>query len=662
MLAIGPRGVKSTPARRPDWPSVHPVMRRFQWWWSADPRAMGLFRIALGLLALCDVLRRVPYITVFYSNDGVLTNHFTLFRPHARYTFSLLFGASRPAEVAVFFAFAIFCLVCFTIGWRTKLFQVLSAVCIWSIHGRNILLENGGDVVLNLWFLWTLFLPLGARFSVDSVRRSLAARDDKSPAQIAARPPPERTLVRSVAVTAVLLQLCVIYFFNTVSKSGAAWSDGTAVAWVLEQDRIVTGLGLIAREHLPLWVFKAMTWGTLVIEGAAPLLLLSPVATTWTRRVAFLTLASLHLGIYLLTDVGLFSPTMVVAFILLLTPPDIELLARWLTKLAGPPIVVWFDSDCGVCTWCARVGARLDRLDRTTWAGRDREGPPGLADFEALQDHTIIVWSPEQDRVWTEAAAVARVVRAMPGGALFAWVLRVPGLASIILAGYRWFSPRRHAFSAWVGMGVCGVGGPAQAAAAPPEPTRASRALGRARWVLGELVLVFFLVAAATQVLIENKFVRDRWRVTQPSWARAAVQYPRIYQGWSMFAPDAPRRDGHMVIDAVLEDGTHVDPQTGEAPVLGVADAHSKSWGQLWGSYSMRVAAGRNSHHREGLRRWLLEPNTRHLELPADKRIVSFTAWWIGDESPDPRVGGEPREVERRVVVQAARKKRKRKR
>lgn len=649
MLAIAMARVK--------WPSRHAVRGNVRWWWSADPRALGLFRIALGLVALWDVARRVPWITVFYSNDGVLSNHFSLFRPHAKYTFSLLFSASRPWEVTAFFAFAAVCLVCFTLGWRTRLFQVLSALCIWSIHGRNILLENGGDVVLNLWFLWTLFLPLGQRFSIDALRRSLAARDDRYPAAIAVRPAPPRDPVRSIAVTAVLLQLVVIYFFNTVSKHGSTWSDGTAIAWVLEQDRILTGVGLWAQTHAPLFLLKLLTWGTLVIEGAAPLLLLSPVGTVWTRRVAFVTLTALHGGIYLLTDVGLFSPTMVIAYLLLLTPPDIDVLKRWLTRLAGPPIVVWYDSDCGICTLCARVGARMDRLERTTWAGREREGPPGVEDFDALSDRTIVVWCPDQDRIWSEAPAVARIVRALPGGALVAWMLRVPGVSHAMLAGYRWFSPRRHRFSAWIGLGVCGVDGAGAMAPPPADPSDARRALMRVpRWA-GEAVILFFLVACSTQLLVENEFLRTRVKLKQPTWARAAVQYCRFYQGWSMFAPEAPTGDGHLVIDATLADGRHIDPQTGVPPVLEVADARTREWGQFWGSYSVRIASRRNTRYRDGLKSWLLR-ETRHLKLPADQRIRAFTVYWVGDRSPDPRTGGEPVETERTVVIQHGRTRR----
>ena len=45
------------------------------------------------------------------------------------------------------------------------------------------MLENGGDVVTNIWWVWT-FSALGARYSVDALKKSLATGADPSP------PPP----------------------------------------------------------------------------------------------------------------------------------------------------------------------------------------------------------------------------------------------------------------------------------------------------------------------------------------------------------------------------------------------------------------------------------------------------------------------------------------
>jgi len=153
-------------------------------WFQADPRALGLFRIAFGLLCMHDVLRRMPWITTFYSNSGTLSNHYGLYAPIFRPNVSLLSGFSSPAEVTCFFVFTLVCLFMFTIGYRTRLFHLLSWLCVLSIHSRNTMLANGGDVVMNIWWLWTLWLPLGVRFSIDSLRQSLASTTDARPTDL----------------------------------------------------------------------------------------------------------------------------------------------------------------------------------------------------------------------------------------------------------------------------------------------------------------------------------------------------------------------------------------------------------------------------------------------------------------------------------------------
>ena len=43
---------------------------------SVDLRTLAIFRIMLGLVCFIDILRRIPYIDIFYSNYGVTPNHF----------------------------------------------------------------------------------------------------------------------------------------------------------------------------------------------------------------------------------------------------------------------------------------------------------------------------------------------------------------------------------------------------------------------------------------------------------------------------------------------------------------------------------------------------------------------------------------------------------
>src|SRR6185503_16187914 len=200
---------------RAKWPDIRDLYFTF------DPRGVGLARIGLGCLLLYDLWRRVGGIPTWYTNEGLLPNHAVLWRPDGDYLFSFFFAASTAGEAAILFVFTALVYLCFFVGWHTRFFHLLSFACMVSVHSRGTFLENGGDVALNLLCGWTLFLPMGARFSIDALRASLHARRERTINELderdawrarAARP------VISLVVLAVLLQVSVIYYFNAVHK------------------------------------------------------------------------------------------------------------------------------------------------------------------------------------------------------------------------------------------------------------------------------------------------------------------------------------------------------------------------------------------------------------------------------------------------------------
>ncbi len=168
----------------------------------ADPRSLGLGRIALGVALLWDLLLRAPEMTLFYSNAGLLPNHTVLWQPVVPRLFSIFFMVSLPHEAALAFAVAGFCFLALAVGFRTRLFHALSLLATVSLHNRVIFIEGEGSVVLGALCLWTLFLPLGRRFSVDAVVASMRARPDQLAADLdrARALPADHTPVVSLAV------------------------------------------------------------------------------------------------------------------------------------------------------------------------------------------------------------------------------------------------------------------------------------------------------------------------------------------------------------------------------------------------------------------------------------------------------------------------------
>ncbi len=608
-------------------------------WLSFDPRSLGLFRIGLATLLLGDLLRRVPGLVTWYTNDGLLPNHTQLWRPASRWIFSFFFMASTPGEAILGFALCGLVFLGLLIGWKTRLFQVLSLLAVVSLHSRAVILENGGDVVMNLLVAWTLFLPLGRRFSLDALLASLRRRREVQTAELAELPRTEEATrpVVSLAVLGVLLQLSVIYLFNALHKSGASWTEGTVVHYVLHQDRIVTSLGYTLRDHFPLWLGKLLAWASLATEAAAPLLILTPFATLQARRIAMVALPSMHLGFAVFMNVGFFSPVMCIFFLLLPAAADWEAAGRIFRRFTGGRDV-YFDASCGICFQTVRVLTRLDLGRRLRFHDNlDVAALPAGVTPE-LVERTIVVVDA-RGRQTTRAAAFASILYAIPGGFLLSLALSLPGLRQLANLVYDQVASNRQRISGWLGLAACGLPTPAPMTPLAPEPAPPYRQqLRHGMTWLREAAVVIFILATASQLLVENRAVPAWLKVQQPVAIKALIAYGRFFQGWSMFAPNAPTKDGMVVVDALTVDGRRVDPYNLVASDFsgepGPWDRIPGRLGQdqFWCDYTNRIKGNRAMHH--VLEAWIL----RHHERTGDPndKIVSFVATWIEDESPLP--------------------------
>ncbi len=604
-----------------------------------DPRSLALGRIVLGLVLMADLLRRAAVIRDFYSNLGLLPNHTVLWQPPARRMFSVLFMASLPEESALWFLLFFVCFFLFTIGYRTRLFQVLSLLAVTSLHERILFAENWGPVVLEELLIWTLFLPLGRRFSVDAVRASLRARPGETPEDLAAGiPAPDAAPAESLAALGLLLQIALIYWLNYSYKTGITWHDGTAVHDVLWQDRIVTWLGLQLRT--PGWfaVTKLLTRATLVIESSAPFLILSPLFWRWTRFVAVLSLAALHAGIALLANLGIFSPAMMSLLPFLLTDAQWTLFGR-LVPRQGRPRTVYYDADCGVCWAVIRVLARLDVHRRLSWvaSGRAAALPAGVE--PALLERTILVHDPRTDRRWTRADGFAEMFRAMPLGGLWSWPLRLPGLRQLANRAYDLFARNRTDISAFLGLAACGVGSRPAARPASAEP--AGTPLGawvRARGPLArELAVAGVFVLFGAEVLATNRALPEPLRIEhRPAWMEAATMYGNLRQAWGLFAPEAPTEEQTIVFEAVTRSGRRVDPFNeafGRVAPVPASDVPERlDYPSFAFDYALKIP--KTGPYHQALIEWVLRYPDRTGR--SDDTIVSFDAYVIKHRSPGP--------------------------
>jgi hypothetical protein len=501
---------------------------------TADLRSLAAGRIVLALVLLLDLGKRWVQLGTWYTNEGLVPNHTLLWRPSFDKVFSFFYMASYWHEAVLGFVLCAICYAMLLVGFRTRLAQVASLLCVLSLHGRLLLFDNGGDVVLGLLCIWTTFLPTGRFWSVDAV---LSGRDPPLAPPGAGRETsttePRATRYQSLGVLALTFQLALIYFFNAIHKGGSTWRDGSAVHYVLHLDRLVTGFGLWLRGWIPSGLARALTWTSLGIEGALPALLLSPFAVRFGRRLAIALVILLHTGFGLCLNLGNFVPAMIAFTPNFIPAEDWDALHRWWSR-----------------------GARRAAL-AVRWRVRS-------------------------------SAAIERA------------------------AG--WLSPGRSI--------------------RVTEPGPVARALFRRLPAAREATIALFIVIASSQLLDENAAAHRLIDHHNSPEMAAAVSYLNLFQGWSMFAPDAPTTDFNIVVDALTVDGRHVDPFSQvatpryPAPGLSIPVQSGPSW--LFYGYENHLPS-RPAYY-QAFQEWILRYPARTGR--ASDQIVSFQVFVVEDDSP----------------------------
>ncbi|MDS0473891.1 HTTM domain-containing protein [Natrinema sp. 1APR25-10V2] len=265
------------------------VERRFE----IDLRALAVFRLAIGSLLIGDLVLRSRNLIAFYTDDGVLPRAALFSVYPSAYSLHALSG--KAWVQALLFCVAGAAALAVLVGYRTRIATVASTVLLISLHIRNPLVLNGGDLLLRMLLLWGMFLPLGERWSVDARRIN---RD--------------RTTVSSVGTLAVLSQVMLVYAVNAVHKSRSdAWMSGDAVAAIFRADQFTILLGNAIAEQTHLLRAATHLWMVLVL--LSPLLII----LTGYRRALFASLfVGMHLGMLVTVRVGIFPLVSVTGLIL----------------------------------------------------------------------------------------------------------------------------------------------------------------------------------------------------------------------------------------------------------------------------------------------------------------------------------------------------------
>ncbi|GEM_PF-3148180 len=263
-----------------------------------DLRGLALFRIGFGIILIFDLAIRSLDIENHYTDFGVLPR-IEAIKTLVDYAISIhLAGGSLFFQTVLFILSFIF-----TIGYVTGFKTRFCTIAIWfllmSLQNRNVMLLNGVDGLKIILLFWSAFLPLGARYSLDSLDVKNSSKSNNAHL--------------SFAGAALLILSVIIYFYSFFYKTGTEWyPDGTALYYALHIGSNVTHLGVWFRQFES--ILYLGTFATLLFEFFVPILIF---ITCWNYAIRLTmvgVLIAFNFGIALFFAIGEFP------FVNMLTP------------------------------------------------------------------------------------------------------------------------------------------------------------------------------------------------------------------------------------------------------------------------------------------------------------------------------------------------------
>lgn len=447
----------------------------------ADLRSLAVFRIVLALLVLADLAIRANDLTAHYTDVGVTPRSVLVDQvmSPSQFSFSLLNGGYTFQ--ALLFGVAAFAAICMLLGYRTRLMTLVVWALVLSIQLRNPLVNGADSRLLHLLLFWGILLPLGAYWSIDRARSALP------------RPSPR---FLSLATFGLFTQIALMYWFTAALKTGPEWRvDHSALYYALSLDEIATPIGHYLLNFPSL--LQALTFGTLMLEVLGPFLLFCPFFTGPVRTAAAFSFMSLHFGIWLTMDIGIFP--WVSAFCMVCFFP------------------AWFwDRVTALHSWLLGRSGPARRLQR----GVDRSRDATLAFSRALLSFLIDI---------RQVLFASPAVRVNP----ITDHTTVPPLAVGATGGGETVAGPHH------------DEGPLE----DPEPAEL-------RSSLATNLLAFFLIF---YILCWNLTTVTSLSFTLPERTVSPGIFLGLDQYWAMFAPSPGKSDGWFVIPGKLQNGQKLD-------------------------------------------------------------------------------------------------------
>lgn len=569
------------------------------WFGRVDSRPISVFRVFFSALLFKNAIYNLSLADEFFSDAGYVPRS-ALWDGLARTDRISLMDAMPYSWMATaFFILWAGVALCLLVGNRTRLMVVLNFVIVLSIHERNIYVLNGADTVLRVLSFWMLFLPLDRHYSVDAMRNRCAAyTHSRDLDDLRARDAPNT--VFAFPLRAAQVQIAIIYLFSFIEKlPGEIWQTGEGMHYALQ----ITSLTLPTGDWLltvsPLWLTSLLSYFTLFVEAAFPLLMFVPFWQPVPRALGLLLGMSLHLGIAATMSIPNFSLIMLISYLLFCDSSWLLAFGRKLVTSQG------------------RSSLMLPPLDSPLWmvlaATSEQDISIDQSKFSQANGHNTWEIFSERGERYRGRSAWGRLATYLPLGYFIAWFFRSKLVCRLVWNWMGWCVRRMSLPQPEHGTGVS-----------------TERASMESTWVglvtrASVSVIISVLMVGIVWYNLPHLVNKDYRELVPPVPASMAkvIRFSGLWQRWNLFAPYPRLVDGWIVAPGKFEDGVVIDLRSGEA----VNDKMRRwFWGPdvRWKKYESNLY---RKKYRQLLyawgRRYCHEYNTRQ-ERPEGKRLATL--------------------------------------
>ncbi|MGK7943723.1 MAG: DCC1-like thiol-disulfide oxidoreductase family protein [Microcystaceae cyanobacterium] len=522
-------------------PSSHETLwiKRLKQTIAFDRRSLAIFRIGLALVMMADLISRTRGLTAHYTDQGILPTAIVRdnLLPSGYWSVHLLSGAT--GWQVFLFGLTFFALILLLIGYRTR----LAIIALWaltiSVQNRNPALLFAGDDVSRAILFWSMFLPLGSCYSVDSALNN------------ATEPLPKRII--SAATFALMVQIAYIYIWSAAfkMKSQFWFPDGDGVYYSLQFDQYARTFGLWLL-NLPNELLQLMTHSTLIFEWLGPLLIFIPIWHVGFRCIAIVSFTLLHLIFGLTFEIGILSYFSIVMWLTFIPSEIWDNLENRVSTAPRRGLTIYYDADCGFCKKVVhfiRTFAILPSTPLLTAQSKDEI----YEEMQQINSWVVVYYQGNNHHKFDAIAYVCSISPILfPLAPIFRW-------QPMMKIGTRFYET---------------VASNRKTAGLFTSPFKFRPIIIHQSYLMTGIVLILLFLTTlwnvkgyVDQTVKRREEQPNDWiTVTNKLFKRRTFQrihtlgyITRLDQVWSIFAPNPPMDDGWHVIVGQLKDGSEVN-------------------------------------------------------------------------------------------------------